>query len=146
MRLPKKDIVATCLVAVAGLVYLLWALDATLLGLDDTRVAGAAVLGLGFVASASAVVPTFDALMRGNKVYLAATSLIGLIAFVGGLSVLLSESGVGFSVLTVSMIVLWIMTTAHHVMLAGNAAAGVATVSDKAAPQPPARGHLTARH
>jgi len=39
------------------------------------------VLSLGFVASASAVVPGFDELMHGNKVYLVVTSLIGLVAF-----------------------------------------------------------------
>jgi hypothetical protein len=30
MRLPKTDIIATGLLAVAGLLYLLWAIDSTL--------------------------------------------------------------------------------------------------------------------
>ena len=77
MRLPKQDIVATVLVAAAGLLYLLWAVGSAPLGLGSTRATGLVVLGLGFAASASAVVPNFDQLIHGNKAYLAVTSLIG---------------------------------------------------------------------
>ena len=48
MYLPKRDIIATGLVAVAGLLYLLWAIDSALPGMSSTRVTGVAVLALGF--------------------------------------------------------------------------------------------------
>jgi hypothetical protein len=118
MHLAKRDLIATGLVLVAGLVYLLWAMDATLPGMSGTRVSGVVVLALGFAASASAVVPGFDALLHGNKAYLAMTVLIGLVAFVGGLAMLISASAAGFTVTMAAMIVLWVISTVHHGMLA----------------------------
>jgi hypothetical protein len=38
------------------------------------------VLGFGFGASAGAVVPGFDELLHGSRLYPAVTSLIGLVA------------------------------------------------------------------
>lgn len=118
MHVAKRDLIATGLVLVAGLVYLLWAMDATLPGMSGTRVSGVVVLALGFAASASAVVPGFDALLHGNKGYLAVTVLIGLVAFVGGLAMLISASAVGFTVTMAAMVVLWVISTVHHGMLA----------------------------
>jgi hypothetical protein len=46
----------------------------------QTRAIGAASLVLGFLASASAVAPSFDRLMDGNKPYLGITAVIGLVA------------------------------------------------------------------
>ena len=69
MRLPRRDIIATGLVAVAGLLYLLWAIDFALPDMSSTRATGVAVLALGFAASASAVVPGFDQLLHGNRAY-----------------------------------------------------------------------------
>jgi hypothetical protein len=83
MRFPKADIIATVLVAAAGLLYLLWAIDSTLPGMSSTRATGVAVVALGFAASASAVVPMFDQLIHGSKTYLVITSLIGLAAVAG---------------------------------------------------------------
>lgn len=40
MTLPKKDIIATVLVAVAVVLHLVWLLDATLPGMGGTRAAG----------------------------------------------------------------------------------------------------------
>ena len=118
MRLPKKDLIATGLVAVAGLVYLLWAVDSTLPGLERVRVSGTVVLALGFAASASAVVPTFFALLHGNRAYLGVTSLLGLGALIAGLVMLIAASETGFAVLTAALLVLWVITTIHHVLLA----------------------------
>jgi len=78
MHLPERDIIATGLVAVAGLFYLLWAIDSALPGMSSTRATGVAVLAPGFTASASAVVPGFDQLLHGNKAYLVITSLGGI--------------------------------------------------------------------
>lgn len=117
MRLPKKDFIATALVAAAVALYLLWLADAALPGMSGTRATGVVILALGFVASATAVVPGFDQLMHGNKVYLAATSLIGLAAFVGGVVMLASASGAALAGVMGAMVVLWGISTAHHTML-----------------------------
>jgi hypothetical protein len=95
MRIPKRDVFATGLVVLAGLLYLLWATEAAPPGLSGTRATGVVVLALGFAASASAVVPGFDQLIHGNKVYLVTTSLIGLVALAGGVQMLHVGSEVG---------------------------------------------------
>lgn len=84
MRIPRRDVIATCLVAIAVVLYVLWLADAALPGMSGTRATGIVILGLGFAASATAVVPGFDQLLHGNKVYLATASLLGLIAFIAG--------------------------------------------------------------
>jgi hypothetical protein len=74
-RLSRRDLVASGTVVAAVVVYVLRAVGAALPGLGSVRATATAVLALGFVASASAVVPTFDRLIHGNKLYLGATSL-----------------------------------------------------------------------
>ena len=56
------------------------------------RVTGLVILALGFVASASAVVPGFERLVHGSRLYLAVTSVLGLGALVAGLVTLWSSS------------------------------------------------------
>src|SRR5512140_337800 len=99
MRLPKRDIVASCAVAVAVVLYLMWLADAALFGMS-IRVTGLMVLGLGVVASASAVVPGFTELLHGNRVYMAVTSLLGLGALAAGVVTLWSASTAALAVLT----------------------------------------------
>ena len=118
MHLPKRDVIATGLVAVAGLFYLLWAIDSALPGMGSARATGVAVLALGFAASASAVVPNFDQLLHGSKTYLVATSLIGLAAVIAGVQMLITASGAGLSVVMAAMAVLWLIATVHHSLLA----------------------------
>jgi len=118
MHLPRRDVIATGLVAVAGLVYLLWAIDAALPGMSSTRVTGVAVLALGFAASASAVVPGFGQLLHGSRAYLVITSLIGLAALAAGLQMLITASGAGLTVVMAAMAVLWLIATIHHSLLA----------------------------
>ena len=118
MHLPKRDVIATGLVAVAGLFYLLWAIDSALPGMGSARATGVAVLALGFAASASAVVPNFDQLLHGSKMYLVATSLIGLAAVIAGVQMLITASGAGLSVVMAAMAVLWLIATGHHSLLA----------------------------
>lgn len=124
MRLPKKDLIATALVTAAVLLYMLWMADKTLPGLGSTRATGVVILGLGFAASAVAVVPGFDQLLRGSRTYLAVTSLLGVVAFVGGVQMLLSSSGLGLGVLMVAMVTLWLIATTHHWMLATRSGQG----------------------
>ena len=135
MHLPKRDIIATGLVAVAGLLYLLWAIDSALPGMSSTRATGLAVLVLGFAASASAVVPGFDQLLHGSKTYLAMTSLIGLAALAAGVQMLITASGAGLTVVMAAMAMLWLIATIHHSLLA------------KTGQQPrPTSAQLPARH
>lgn len=118
MRLPKKDIIATGAVVGAVALYLLWVADATLPGMSSLRITTVAVLVLGFVASAVAVVPSFDQLLRGNKAYLAATSTLGLAALVAGAVALWSASSAALGLLMAALVVLWLVSTSHHAMLA----------------------------
>jgi predicted branched-subunit amino acid permease len=121
MRLPRRDIIASCAVGVAVVLYVLWVVDATLAGMSSTRVTGLAVLALGFVASATAVVPSFDDLLHGNKGYLACTSVLGLVALVAGVVTLWSASSTALAVLMTTLVALWVVSTWHHVLLAKRA-------------------------
>ncbi|HEX6876888.1 MAG TPA: hypothetical protein VF165_14605 [Nocardioidaceae bacterium] len=129
MRLPKRDIIATCAVALAVVVYLLWLADATLPGMSGMRVTGLVILVLGFIASATAVVPSFDQLIHGNRAYLAVTSLLGLAALAAGIVMLWSASSAALAVLMAALVVLWVISTIHHVLLtkAGRSASPAAT-------------------
>jgi hypothetical protein len=118
VHLPKKDIIATALVAGAGLLYLLWAIGSTLPGMSSTRATGVAILALGFAASASAVVPTFGQLLHGSKTYLVITSLTGLAALAAGVQMLITASGAGLTVVMAAMALLWLIATVHHSLLA----------------------------
>ena len=118
MHLPKRDIIATGLVALAGLLYLLWAIGSTLPGMSSARVTGAAILALGLAASASAVVPTFGQLLHGNKAYLVITSLLGLAGLAAGVQMLITANGIGLSVVMAATAVLWLIATIHHSLLA----------------------------
>lgn len=118
MSLPRKDLIATGLVAVAVVLYLLWAIEVTLPGMRETRVTAASILVLGFAASAIAVVPGFEQLIRGNKAYLAITSILGVVAVVAGVQVMMTSSGVALTVVIAAMVVLWAISTSHHVAMA----------------------------
>ena len=117
-RLPKKDIIATGAVGVAVVLYLLWLFDVTPAGMSSVRVTGLAILVLGFVASATAVVPAFDQLLHGSRLYLIGTSLLGLGALAAGIVMLVSASETALGVLTAALFALWVVSTTHHVMLA----------------------------
>lgn len=118
MRIPMRDRIATVIVALAVVIYGLWATESALPGMDSVRTTGLVVLGLGFVASASAVVPGFEQLMHGNRLYLVVTSLIGFVAFVGGVILLVNASEIALGVVMAAMVVLWIISTIHHSVLA----------------------------
>lgn len=118
MTLSKRDALASTLVGVAVLLYLLWAFEAEVPSLHATRATGAVVLVLGFLASASAVVPTFDRLIHGSKSYLMVTSAIGVVAAVAGILVMIRSSEIGLGVVIASMVALWSIATTHHVLMA----------------------------
>ena len=118
MNLQKRDLVATGLVATAGVIYLLWLLDSMPSGMTDVRATGAVILALGFAASATAVVPTFDQLLHGNKAYVAITSLIGVVALIAGVVMLVGSSQTALAVVMLAMITMWVIATTHHSLLA----------------------------
>lgn len=117
MRLPRRDVIATVLVAVAVVLYLLWLADAALPGMSHTRGIGVVVLALGFAASATAVVPGFDRLLHGGRSYLAVTAALGLVALIGGVVMLAAASDAALAVLMGAMVVLWAIATRHHAAL-----------------------------
>ena len=129
MRLTGRDRLATLLVGAAALVYVVWV---TANGADDetdVRVVTGIVLALGFVASASAVVPGFEGLMHGSKAYLIVSSLLGLGAFVAGIAALVTGQEVWLLLLVVSTVVLWALSTLRHAA-AGDASGRVPPPAD----------------
>ena len=128
MSFPKRDVIATVLVATGGVLYWLWVAGSAPLGLRSVRGVGVVILALGFAASASAVVPGFEQLLHGNKIYLAVTAVLGLVALAGGVGTLVTSREVGLAVLMGAMGVLWLIATIRHALLA-----------DVAGPQRPSR-------
>lgn len=118
MRLSKRDLIATVLVGVAVVIDALREAGATPSALESVRATGVPVLLLGFLASAVAVVPSFDALLHGSKLYMSVTSGIGVVAAVAGAYVVIAASAAALTVLVIAMVVLWAMATTHHLMLA----------------------------
>ena len=139
MRFPKRDLIATGLVAAAGLGYFLWLVGAP--GMNSTVATGLVVLACGFAASATAVVPSFDQLLHGNKAYLVLTSLIGVLALFGGAAVLFASSGTGLTLVMAAMVVLWAVATVHHLLLAAPSHAPKAPHRSGPGPQPTALSH-----
>jgi hypothetical protein len=139
MRIPKRDLIATGLVAAAALIYLLWLVGVP--GMTSTRAAGLVILACGFAASASAVVPAFEQLLHGNKAYLVLTSLIGVLALLGGAAVFLAASETGLTVVMAAMVVLWAIATVHHLLLARPSHARETPHTSRPGPQPAALSH-----
>ncbi len=113
-HLTSRDRVATVFVGAGALVYLLWLAGVGSRVETDVRVVTGTVLALGFWASASAVVPGFDGLLHGSKLYLAITSLLGLGAFGVGIVALVSGSELALGVLVATTVVLWAISTVRH--------------------------------
>jgi hypothetical protein len=118
MKVPTRDVAATAAVLLAVVAYGLWLADVEVLGTTSVRGVGAVALVLGFVASAIAVVPGFDQLIRGNRSYLAAASLLGVAALASGVVALWKESETALGLLVAAVVVLWGVSTTHHVLLA----------------------------
>ena len=78
------------------------------------------VLGLGVAASITAVVyGSAPGSSKLSKVYLGISSLIGLVALVAGVITLVSASEPMLDVLVVATVLLWVMATVRHAMVAG---------------------------
>ncbi len=135
MRIPTRDRIATVLVGLAAVAYVLWLTGSALPGMDSIRVTGVTILGLGLVASAGAVVPGFDRLLHGNRLYVAVTTLLGLVALAAGVVMLVDASEVALGVVMGTMIVLWLISTVHHTALAETETRSRAQVSRTPTPE-----------
>jgi hypothetical protein len=112
MSLTMRDRLATLLVGVSVITYCLW-LAGFLGGLTTSAVA-LVVLVLGFLASASAVVPGFAALLAGSRAYLVGASLVGLVALVSGVMTVVNATGETLAILVVATVVMWAAATVRH--------------------------------
>ena len=121
--IPLRDRFATVLVAMATVLYVLW-LVGPLETLATSSVA-VVVLVLGFIASASAVVPDFDDLLSGTRTYLALASVGGLVALACGTFAVTQETEEALAILVVVTIGLWAAATVRHTVLHRPAAVGI---------------------
>lgn len=115
MSIPWRDRIATLLVATATLIYVLW-LTGRIGGLSANSVA-VVVLALGFIASASAVVPAFAELLAGSRLYLALASLGGVIALACGVLTVTQATGDTLAILVIATLGLWAAATVRHTMI-----------------------------
>lgn len=115
MSIPWRDRIATLLVATATLIYVLW-LTGPIGGLSANSVA-VVVLALGFIASASAVVPAFAELLAGSRLYLALASLGGVIALACGVLTVTQATGDTLAILVIATLGLWAAATVRHTMI-----------------------------
>ena len=120
MHLKWRDLLATVFVAAGALVYLLWLAGVGSQGETEVRAVTVIVLVLGFGASASAVVPGFDGLWHGSRLYLAVSSLLGLAAFAAGVAALVTGHEEMLGVLVATTVVLWAISTLRHTTAAGS--------------------------
>jgi hypothetical protein len=117
MRLDRRDWVATSCVAAAAALYGLWFAGLALTGTAGTMFVAGTNLGLGIIASAFAVVPGFERLIRGSKLYLATASLVGLAALIAAVWTLVNVSEVTLAALIVATVALWAIATVPHLRL-----------------------------
>lgn len=115
MSIPWRDRIATLAVALATLIYGLW-VSGSLGGLTAGSVA-VLVLALGVLASASAVVPGFAALIAGSRLYLVLASLGGLVALACGVLTVAQATDNMLAILVIATIGLWAAATARHTMV-----------------------------
>jgi hypothetical protein len=112
MSMPMRDRIATLLVATATLIYVLWL--AGILGGLTTGSVAILVLALGFIASASAVVPGFAALLKGSRLYLVLASIGGVVALTCGVMTVVQATDTTLALLVIATVGLWAAATIRH--------------------------------
>ena len=115
MRFPWREWVATFFVGAGVVAYVIWLVGSESPGDAAIRVMTGSVLALGFAASATAVVPAFDQLMRGSRTYLWVASTLGLLALVTGLWALFAADEAMLAALVVVTVALWVIATVRHI-------------------------------
>ncbi len=119
MHLTWRDGLATVLVVAAAILYLLWLQDVEVFGLASATAVASVALVLGFVACATNLGYNWGELSQGSRTYFAVTSLLGLAAVVAGIWAIVSDSEPMLGALVLATAILWVMTTARHVVAAG---------------------------
>lgn len=114
MRFPWRDGLATLFVAAALGLYAAFELDRPVPGFSTVATVAIAVLVLGIIASASAVVPGFMELLRGSRLYMVVTSVLGIVALGGGIWALVGDEQNGLRALVAATLVLWAVSTLRH--------------------------------
>lgn len=114
MTLPWRDSIATLLVVIGVVLFGGWAIGAAVPGFESVTAVALGILVLGVAASASAVVPGFEALLHGSRMYLAGTSIVGLAALIAGIMAVMTREPVALVVLAISTMVLWAVSTWRH--------------------------------
>ena len=119
MRLSWRDWLATIFVGAAAALYALWQAGVEVPGVSGIRVLTGVILGLGLAASVTAVVYGVGAgLLRAAKLYLGIASLIGLVALVAGVIAMASGNEIMLATLVASTVMLWIISTIRHGIVA----------------------------
>ena len=131
MRLNRTDIIATSAVGAGALAYALWLADVAVAGLGSARVVGAVVLGLGWLASAVAVVPGFDELIHAPKLYLVVASALGLAALTAGVIVLVDAQESALALLVATTVAMWVLATVRHNLTARKAQSARTAVDER---------------
>jgi hypothetical protein len=109
-----RDVLATILIGVAFVVYAAWAIGTGLPVGTDVSAVAIVILVLGVAASLSAVVPGWDELVSGPRLYFGTASVLGLIALVGGLVAVVTNDARALGLLILGTVVLWAISTARH--------------------------------
>jgi hypothetical protein len=73
-----------------------------------------AILVLGIAASASAVVPSFEELLSGSRLYLAVTSVLGVAALIAGVVAVIQGEAIALAALVLATLALWAFSTNRH--------------------------------
>jgi hypothetical protein len=114
MQIGLRDRIATALVVLGVGLAVAWWASAPVIETLDVRSVSIAVMALGMLASASAVVPGFGDLLRGSRSYLIGTSVLGMLALIAvGVSIVYFDER-ALAALVVATIVLWAVSTARH--------------------------------
>jgi hypothetical protein len=119
MHLSTRDLLATVLVGAAIVLYGAWLIGMEMPWFTDPGAIAVGILVLGIGASMSAVVPGFAELLHGSRSYLAAASLLGLVAFAAGLWAIWAQDPIGLAVLVAATLLLWAVSTWRHMESAG---------------------------
>jgi hypothetical protein len=119
MPLSWRDSIATLLVAIGVVIYGAFVMGLAIPGLDSVAAIAIGILALGIAASVSAVVPGFDALLHGSRMYFAGTSVLGLIALGAGIYAIANGDSIALAILALTTVVLWALSIARHVGVRG---------------------------
>jgi hypothetical protein len=124
MQIGLRDWIATVLVLAGVGVALAWWASLPVVETFDVRTVSILVTAMGMLASASAVVPGFSALVHGSRSYLAGTSIVGTLALVAAGVAIVNADERALAVLVIASVVLWIVSTMRHMGALASATSG----------------------